>query len=304
MKRLILFNAAAIAITSAYLYDTSSAFADQTCSIPSYASHEGSVSSWCKSTWIAYFWDKYSFDKGNWDDGFGYWDVCNSRKPLARTFNAIDVVNYADGNGSGRSINDFSGNILNWGGNYTMREIDELDAHCADPEGGNFSAMTYYGLGADERTELYLGFFYDRTDVERAAVLVHEARHADHCGHNGNDGSNKCVSRSRDCEETFYDGCADQPWIVDETGRGATAWEVLWLWYFVLDADPFYGTTTRRALARDKANAKLDTKFDVHPCINISSWGNTVWTCSCTLAAQEFPTTRNGAVPCRRTPVY
>jgi hypothetical protein len=50
---------------------------------------------WCTQEWIDFFWDAYDFDKGDWDDGFGWEAACDLRRPLARTFQAIQLVNYA-----------------------------------------------------------------------------------------------------------------------------------------------------------------------------------------------------------------
>jgi hypothetical protein len=185
--------------------------------------------------------------------------------------NAIYVVNYADGPGS-KSRSDFSGSILHWGGNYTMREIDELDARCGD---GSKRAYTQWGW-QDNYTRLYLPFFYDENVVERAGTLIHEARHADWCGHDGNDGSNKCPARSSSCDEDYYDGCAG---IGSPSGRGACGYQAVWLWWFTVDADNITGSTIRKDFARDEANRILDTMFDNDPCFNITSTGNVVSTC-------------------------
>lgn len=45
--------------------------------------------------WTDFYWDAYDFDKGDWDNGFGWESDCDLRRPLARTFQAIELVNYA-----------------------------------------------------------------------------------------------------------------------------------------------------------------------------------------------------------------
>lgn len=232
---------------------------------------EPRVGNWCNQTWVNYFWDAYDFDKDDWDNGFGFSNACDTSRPLGRTMNAIYIVNYADGPGS-KSRSDFSGSILHWGGNYTMREIDELDARCGS---GTKRAYTQWGW-QDNYTRLYLPFFYNENVVERAGTLVHEARHADWCGHNGNDGSNKCPARSSSCDESFDNGCSG---IGSPNGRGATGFQALWLWWFTVDADSITGTSTRKAFARDEANRIFSTMFDSNPCFNITSSGATVSTC-------------------------
>ena len=226
---------------------------------------------WCTQPWVDFYWDAYDFDQGDWDNGFGWEDACNRRLPLARTFQAIQILNYASPN-EPTTTGDFNGNILRWGGNYTIREFDELDARCGD---GTKRAYTTWG-GFDDYTELYLPFFYNENSVERAGTLVHEARHADWCGHNGNDGSNKCPARSNSCDEKYLDGCSG---IGSPSGRGADGYQVLWLWWYAFEADSQHSSGTMKAWARDEANRILNTMFDVNPCFNITSNGGKIITC-------------------------
>lgn len=264
MKRLVLLAALVLALSHG-----SSAEA-ATCTHP--PGGEPRVGGWCFQTWVDYFWDAYDFDKGDWDDGFGWSNACDLSMPLARTFNGIYVLNYADGPG-GKSRSDYSGSVLHWGGNYSMREIDELDGRCGD---GSSRAYTRWGTFIDNYTRLYMPFFYNENVVERAGTILHEARHADWCGHNGNDGSNKCPARSNSCDESLTNGCGG---FASPSGNGATGYQTIWLWWFIVDADSITGTTTRKDFARDEANRILDTMFDNRPCFNITSSGATVSTC-------------------------
>lgn len=236
--------------------------------------NEPRVGGWCWQGWVDFFWNAYDFDRGDWDQGFGFSNACDLSRPLGRTFNAIYVLNYADGPGS-KSTNDFSGSILHWGGNYSMREIDELDARCYGSS-TTTRAYTRWGIFVDNYTQLYLPFFYNENVVERAGTILHEARHADWCGHNGNDGSNACPSGSNSCDESFGNGCDG---IGSPSGRGGTGYQALWLWWFTVDSDNITGTTTRKEFARDEANRIFDTMFDVDPCINITSTGAVINTC-------------------------
>src|SRR5215216_3148597 len=111
-----------------------------------------------------------------------------------------------------------------------------------------------------------LPFFYNENVVERAATILHEARHADWCGHNGNDGSNKCPAASDSCDEEYLDGCSG---IGSPSGRGADGYQVLWLWWYAFEADAIHSSSTMKAWARDEANRILNTMLDVNPCFNI-----------------------------------
>ena len=260
----------AIAILGLVVMSVHAVQAQSICGMSSPPS-EVRVGGWCSQNWVDYFWDAYDFDKGDWDNGFGFSNACDLRRPLGRTFNAIYVLNYADGP-SGKSRDDYSGSILHWGGNYSMREIDELDASCET----NARATTRWGFLIDNYTRLKRPFFYSENVVERAATILHEARHADWCGHNGNDGSNRCPARSESCDESYYDGCGG---IGSPSGRGAVGYQALWLWWFTVSADSITGTTARKQFARDEANRIFNTMFDVNPCFNITSSGATVSTC-------------------------
>jgi len=224
--------------------------------------------SWCQQGWINFYWSQHGMYQEAWDEGFGYHDPCNLSLPLGRTFNALQVLNYA-APVDATSTGDFSGNILRWGGNFAIREIDELTASCSTAS----RAYTVYAPFVNHYTELRLPAFYNENVVQRAATILHEARHADYCGHNGNDGFNPCPSGSDSCDESFDNGC----W--ESTGRGATGYQALWLWWFTVEADATHGTTVMKDMARIEANRIFNTMFDENPCFNITGTGQIVGTC-------------------------
>jgi hypothetical protein len=225
---------------------------------------------WCSQNWIDFFWDAYDFDKSDWT-GFGWEAACDLRRPLARTFQAIELVNFSSPVDP-LVTDDFSGNFLHWAGNYTMRELDELDARCGD---GTLRAYTTWG-SIDDTTELYIPFFYKENVVQRAGTLVHESRHGAWCGHNGNDGSNACPAMSNSCDEKLNDGCSG---FGSPSGKGADGFQLLWLWWYAVEADAQHSNSTMKDFARDEANRILDTMFDVDPCFHITSNGAKVTTC-------------------------
>jgi hypothetical protein len=227
---------------------------------------------WCSQDWIDFYWDAYDFDKGDWDNGFGWEAACDLRRPLARTFQAVELVNYAGPNDA-TSTDDFSGDFLHWAGNYTIREYDELDGRCgSDPK---LRAYTTWGT-IDDTTEFYIPFFYKENVVQRAGTLVHESRHSGWCGHNGNDGSNVCPAKSKSCDEKLNDGCSG---FGSPSGKGADGFQVMWLWWYAFEADAQHSNSTMKDFARDEANRILDTMFDVNPCFHITSSGAKITTC-------------------------
>ena len=211
---------------------------------------------------ITFFRNAYDMDYEDWNDGFGVTVPCDMTYPLARTMNALQLLHYAmpvDPTSSG----DFTGNMLHWGGNYTNREIDELDARC----GNNTTARakTFWG-GLDDSTQLYMRFFMNMNVVDRAGTLIHEARHADGCAHNGNDGSNAC-GWSDSCDESWADGCAGSGTV------GANRYKITWLHWYMLEGDSTHKNSTMKAWAQAAANSVLANNFDVKTCLALDANG-------------------------------
>ena len=228
------------------------------------------TSFWCTDEWIGFYWDAYDMRESDWDDGFGFSSACNRRRPLARTFQAIELLNYA-GMDDATEVDDFSGDVLHWGGNYTIREIVTLKGRCG-ADNSNTRARTRHG-GWEEWTKLFIPFFYNENVVQRAGTLIHEARHADGCGHNGNDGTNECSS-GRSCDEEYKNGCND-----GTSRRGGVGIQILWLWAYAAGADAQHSNSTMKVFAQDEANSRIEKKLDVHPCFTINSNGDKIITC-------------------------
>ena len=190
----------------------------------------------CWQAFIDWAWDVFDFDKGDWDQGFGYFSVCDNVRPLSRTLSGIYCLTYSSPDPLNES---YSLNILQWGSRYARACIDELDARCGD---GSEWAHTWWGW-QDNKTELYLGFFYTASVSQRASVLLHEARHADGKGHDS--------------------GNNDSSWGYN----GAWRWEVCWLSWFAA-----VGVNTSPPLqtqARQRGNNIINTRFVTHPGFNI-----------------------------------
>ncbi len=200
----------------------------------------------CQQQYIDYFWEVYGFNgnKGYWDDGFGWHDACNTNKPLARTFNACYLLTYSASDYLNDSY-DAPQNILQWGRRYVRESIDELRSFCGD--GG---AVASFSGGT---AELYLSFWYDYSVVERAAILVHEARH-EAKGHNATFPSGSVFGSSDD---------ADSNWDY----QGAWTFEAGYLWWFY--AAGARTTSASRERARQAGNVIIDNAFATHPGFNI-----------------------------------
>jgi hypothetical protein len=199
----------------------------------------------CWQAFIDWAWYAHGFKKNYWDDGFGYEDCCNTDKPLARTFNAIWLLNY--------SAEDYwneqwDNNILHWGRRYVRDQIDDLRSKCGD---GSAIAAAFKGLFVDDRIELYLGFWYSKDVAGRAETLIHESRHMGGKSHNANFPSGSVFGAGK--------SGADSSWDY----KGAWMYGALYLWWFY--ADGRRTTWALRQQAKQRANLVIDNAFATHP---------------------------------------
>jgi len=201
----------------------------------------------CRQDMIDYFWYGYGFSGNSsyWDDGFGYEDCCNTNKPLARTFNALWLLNYSAQDYMNES---WSSPILNWGCRYARNELDDLRSRCGD---GNAWATSFKGLFVNDRVELYLGFWYSESVVERAGTILHEARHQGCKSHNANFPPGSVFGAGN--------SGADSSWGY----HGAWMYDALYLWWFY--AAGVRTTSAMKQMARQRGNLIIDNAFATHP---------------------------------------
>jgi hypothetical protein len=200
----------------------------------------------CQQQYIDYFWNVYGFagNKNYWDDGFGWDEACNTDQPLARTFNACYLLTYSADDYLNDSY-DAPQNILQWGRRYIRESFDDLRSYCGDGD-----AVASFNSGT---AELYLGFWYDYSVVERAAILLHEARH-EAKSHNANFPPGSVFGSGGD---------ADSSWDY----QGAWTFEAGYLWWF--HAAGSRTTSALRERARQAGNVIIDNAFATHPGFNI-----------------------------------
>ena len=202
-----------------------------------------------KQSFVDEAWSLFDFDKGDWDEGFGFYDVCNSDTPLARTLNAIWILKYTApvlGPGSPRLGRFY---------NYSATSIDELDGQCYAP-GSSAAAQTHIGSpGSDHFTALFWNFFYDKFGgmVFRPMAIVHEARHAD-LGY-----FNDVPHVTENCPSSV----CDQSW----SGKGAYMYHTLYSLLFYEDA--VETTSATRLEAGMLAQWDIDNRFVEHPGFNV-----------------------------------
>ncbi|MBI4509699.1 MAG: VCBS repeat-containing protein [Deltaproteobacteria bacterium] len=112
--------------------------------------------------------EDFSIDRGDWNDGFGYTVPFDEPyRPMGRLFAGLYVLDYAGRGSSSSRLRDA----------YELVDdhVDDIDPSCdASP------VAKYQGWW---NVTVYKPFFYSFTPVERASVLVHEARHdSSFCG--------------------------------------------------------------------------------------------------------------------------
>jgi hypothetical protein len=203
----------------------------------------------CAQIYIDYFWNTYGFaDAGDtWHHGFGYEDPCNSDLPLARTFNACYALTYSAEDWANDSY-DAPQNTLQWGRRFVRDNIDDLRAHCGD---GSADADSESGPFVDDHVDLYLGFFYGESVVERASTFMHEARHQSGKDHDAKFPKGSIYGEGKDGADSSFEY------------QGAWAYEVSYLAWFA-----FAGartTSAMRELARQIGNRDIDNAFANRP---------------------------------------
>jgi hypothetical protein len=199
-------------------------------------------------------WKSHGFKKKYWDQGFGFEDPSNTDLALARTFNAIWLLNYSyspkDESHKGDDID-----IIRWAGRYVYEHVDELQAKCGKEDGPGATAKHSGWNIFDKRVELYLNFFYGPSVVVRAGLLLHEARHMGGKSHNAKFPKGSCFGEGKKG--------ADSDWGY----YGAWTYEVLYLWSFSLYA--VNTTQAMRDLAKQEANSVLDNAFAKTPTFRV-----------------------------------
>lgn len=84
----------------------------------------------CHQPFINWAWPQHGFNNDYWQDGWGYDDVCNIRKPLARCLNAMWLLAYS---AEDYKNDGWNTNALQWGSRYVRQQFmyyDDLRASC------------------------------------------------------------------------------------------------------------------------------------------------------------------------------
>jgi hypothetical protein len=201
----------------------------------------------CRETIIAPGVSAYNMDTEDWDGGFGIDGSarCDANYPFARTINAIYALTNSTNNPITSGTN-YGTDPLRFGGVYSRNSIDELDGRCFkndDPSNTGIFATTY---GSD--VELYMGFFYDHSVVERASTILHEAVHAGPDISHEEGSTHHCLVPGN-CDD-HYPSLSPNTYQAD--------------FLAAYSARSVNGNSVMKDRARDMANFILDGKFN-HP---------------------------------------
>ncbi|MQB43047.1 hypothetical protein [Rhizobium sp. ICMP 5592] len=117
----------------------------------------------CNQEFIDWAWHTHGFNGDYWQDGWGYDDVCNIRKPLARCLSAIWLLNYS---AEDYNNEDWNTDALHWGPRYVREQFkhyDDLRASCGD---GDAKARTSGCQQSRQWNEWRCTSGYDETQRE------------------------------------------------------------------------------------------------------------------------------------------
>ena len=232
----------------------------------------GHAREWCNARVIQNYKDRYNFD-GSWDADMGAGTPCDLNTALGRILNAIHLLHTASPREPIAGFIRYN-DLLAEGGVYTQNEIPEMVASCNQKN----ASMSVRALLRKKKRRLtvFPAGFYGSSTAERAAVIIHEARHTERCRHNGNDGKNRCPSGSTSCDESVVDGCKRRALGPGKGQPGAVAYGVRWTELYLAQAPANKIDDFQRDRANSDANFRLNHRFDVDPGYNITARGEAV----------------------------
>lgn len=203
-------------------------------------------------------WRAFGFEKRHWDGGLGYYDKCNTQKPLNRMLRALELLRNA------RTSRAPAGSFLNEAYSKSSRWIDHLRFKCAISEddraiashANRSKAGQFFGgsHGSGDVT-FYLNAF-DNNIARNAGYVVHEARHR-HKGHNA----------AKTCPRK---GSCDSHWGYN----GANTLQIMYLWQMATHSG--HVSKKVRQMSLDSARYSIKNAFKVTPRIGLPQYAPTI----------------------------
>lgn len=157
--------------------------------------------------------------------------------------------------------------FVTWGYRYIQQEVARFKAGASRDANASTSAVA-------NTVTLYTGYF-GREDTQpeaitaRAAILIHEARHAEGCLHNGNDRGGRCSAGS--CDESWRDGC----WGLNDR-PGANRYAAEWMLSLLRSGHSGLAVSSNEFLRQRGVryvNYRIDCRFDDYPGFRVGETG-------------------------------
>lgn len=196
---------------------------------------------WCDAPHIEALKGGYGMNVGNWST-WGWYEPCDTTRAMGMFLSAASELTFANPNHP---------DILGWAPRWTRANIERTESYCPGARGapGDIAALAS-GTGV---MYLYQPFWH-RNVVQRASIIVHEARHR-----NG-----QSCSNGDGCPHT-PDGGMDWTW----EQRGAYMFQASWLAQYAASA--VNARADMRDFANDEANWILDNKFITRPALSFGT---------------------------------
>lgn len=190
---------------------------------------------WCRQDFLNDTADFWGMNSKHWDDGFGWNDACNMDKPFARTLVSTVAMLTAHPTPATKR-NDWDGGILRasygWASTRTNLRADCYEnGVIATSKSGK--RVDLHLLSDHPGEDYAMAFFHGHSVPERAAIIVHEARHKKGPGHD---------SQGR-----------DDSWEQE----GAFRYEAEWLRQYASVGNPATTTRDLRCMAQDASNVVM-----------------------------------------------
>ena len=215
-------------------------------------------------------YNNFSFVAADWRDNMvrkhSGWDApTDVGLPYARTMNALHVLAYGVSNTSPNTRNLKDPNYAMWAYRDAYQRLDNLRANCDyDAFARADWGWKWYGYRWKKITVKRL-FYYTANVVERAAIMVHEARHIrGMCEHQGT------CQAGASCDPSFENGCVGK---YSGSGMGANGRMVVWYAWFLHTARPGMINDVIRKQTVASANDIINNRFGKHPGVEMHSNG-------------------------------
>lgn len=215
------------------------------------------VNYWVTQAQVDHFWKFMGYNNKYWkDNGFQNWRDVNAG--VGRAVAASWLLLFGDFNNYPKKTNDFSGDLLHYAFNYVAKHTWDLRYSC-DTKLLGYAERHFWDESDDYLIIYKAGMAL--YPVQRAAVILHEARHLD-VGYWGGH-LDDCNGGTDNCDYAY--GTESTSFFVAGDGYpGAYTYELAWLHQYTQRGFEISPNFTRR-MACDQANSVAAHGFKKPP---------------------------------------